>query len=199
MTRAVLPQYLPAVPLLPVYGHESLKQRLRETVHRNALPSSLLFQGPRGVGKQQLALWLGRLLLCQNNDQPDAPCGKCQACRLTGEVQHPDLQWFFPRERLKRNPDDIEAIRDDMAEAVRDRLENGGVYEPSGGDQGIFVSTIRALVQTASMSPALSRTKVMIVGDAEKMVVKEGSDKAAIAFLKLLEEPPADTTVLLTS
>lgn len=163
------------------------------------LPSSLLFQGPRGVGKQQLALWLGRLLLCENASTPDAPCGKCKACKMTGEVQHPDLQWFFPRERLKKNPDDIEEIRDDMAGAVRERLENGGIYEPSAGDQGIYVATIRALVHTAALSPALSRRKVLIVADAEQMVVQEGSDQAANAFLKLLEEPPADTTIILTS
>jgi DNA polymerase-3 subunit delta' len=168
-------------------------------VGRGTLPSSLLLQGPRGVGKQQIALWLGRLLLCENSAQPDAPCGRCRACKLTAEVQHPDLHWFFPRERLKRNPDDIEAIREDMAEAVRERVENDGIYEPSAGDQGIFVSTIRALVQTGAMSPAIARRKVIIVGDAEQMVVQEGSDQAANAFLKLLEEPPADTTILLTS
>jgi DNA polymerase-3 subunit delta' len=40
---------------------------------------------------------------------------------------------------------------------------------------------------------------VFIVGDAERMVPQEGSEQAANAFLKLLEEPPADTTVILTS
>jgi DNA polymerase-3 subunit delta' len=168
-------------------------------VVRGTLPSSLLLQGPRGVGKQQLALWVGRLMLCENNTQADAPCGKCRACKLTNEVQHPDLHWFFPRDRLKKNPDDVEAIREDMAEAIRERLENDGLYEASAGDQGIFVATIRALVQTAAMSPAIARRKVLIVGDAEQMVVQEGSDQAANAFLKLLEEPPADTTILLTS
>ena len=38
-----------------------------------------------------------------------------------------------------------------------------------------------------------------MIGDAERMVAQEGSDQAANAFLKLLEEPPADTTLILTS
>lgn len=166
-------------------------------VQRGTLPSSLLLQGPRGIGKQQVALWLGRLLLCENPG--DAPCDTCRACRMTAELQHPDLHWFFPRERLKRNPDDVEEVRDDMRDAIRERMENDGVYESSAGDQGIFVATIRALVQTAGVSPALARRKVLIVGDAEQMVVQEGADQAANAFLKLLEEPPADTTIILTS
>jgi DNA polymerase-3 subunit delta' len=49
------------------------------------------------------------------------------------------------------------------------------------------------------MSPAISKRKVYIVGDAERMVSQTGSDQAANAFLKLLEEPPADTTIILTS
>jgi DNA polymerase-3 subunit delta' len=40
---------------------------------------------------------------------------------------------------------------------------------------------------------------VFIVGDAERMVPQEGADAAANAFLKLLEEPPEDTTLILTS
>jgi len=38
-----------------------------------------------------------------------------------------------------------------------------------------------------------------VVGDAERMVAQEGSDQAANAFLKLLEEPPENTTIVLTS
>ena len=188
------------MPLLPLYGHESLKRRLRETAQRGALPASLLFQGPRGVGKQQLALWLGRLLLCENAAEADAPCNRCRTCRMTASLQHPDLHWFFPRERLKGNSDpDPDDVREDIAEAIAERMENDGVYEGSAGDQGIFVATIRALVQTASLSPALARRKVIVIGDAEHMIVQEGSDQAANAFLKLLEEPPADTTIILTS
>jgi DNA polymerase III subunit delta' len=187
------------VPLLPVYGHTAVRDRLREMVRRGSLPSSILLQGPRGVGKQQVALWLGRLLLCENADQPNAPCGTCRACKMTGEAQHPDLQWFFPRERLKKNPDDIDDIREDLADARRERMENDGVYAGSAGDEGIYVAMIRALVQSATLSPALARRKVFIVADAEQMVVQEGSDQAANAFLKLLEEPPADTTIILTS
>lgn len=190
-------RYLPLVPFVPLYGHTAVRERLRDMARRGTLPSSLLLQGPRGIGKQQLALWLGRFLLCE--DAENAPCGKCRTCRMSAELQHPDLHWFFPRERLKKNPDDVDAIREDIAEAIKERMDNDGLYEPSGGDQGIFVATIRALAQTATLSPALARRKVLIVGDAEQMVVQEGSDQAANAFLKLLEEPPADTTIILTS
>jgi len=185
------------VPLLTLYGHAALRKQLRDAVARESLPASLLFHGPRGVGKQQLALWLARMLVCENGDR--APCGVCKSCRMSAELHHPDLHWFFPRPRLKGSDPDLADVRQDTAEGIAERLENGGLYEPPGGDEALYVATVRAIVQTAVMSPAMGRRKVFVIGDAERMVAQEGSDQAANAFLKLLEEPPADTTLILTS
>ena len=61
------------------------------------------------------------------------------------------------------------------------------------------MSTIRALVHSAAMAPALAARKVYVVGDAERMVMREGSEDSAGAFLKLLEEPPSRATIILTT
>jgi DNA polymerase-3 subunit delta' len=58
---------------------------------------------------------------------------------------------------------------------------------------------VQNLQRLASVRPAMGRRKVFVVGDAEAMVPQESSPEAANAFLKLLEEPPADTTLILTS
>jgi DNA polymerase-3 subunit delta' len=184
------------VPIIDLYGHEILRARLSESADAGRLPSSLLFQGQRGVGKQRLALWLAGRLLCA---QPHPPCGECAACRYVRELTHPDLHWVFPRPRLKDSDPDIEQVRDDYADAIAERVKNSGLYSAPSGSEGIFVATVRSLVLRAAISPAIGRRKVIIVGDAERMVPQEGSDMAANAFLKLLEEPPADTTIILTS
>jgi DNA polymerase-3 subunit delta' len=114
-------------------------------------------------------------------------------------LQHPDLHWYFPRPRLKDSDPDLETVRADNVDGIMERLENDGVYEAPGGDQALFVATTRAIVQTATMSPAMGRRKVFVIGDADRMVAQEGADQAANAFLKLLEEPPPDTTIILTS
>lgn len=185
------------MPLVPVYGHLALQDRLRDSAARHALPASLLFVGPRGVGKQRLALWLAQVLLCAG-DEP-RPCGACQHCRFSAELTHPDLHWFFPRARLKASDPSLDDVRQDYAEGIAERVKARGLYAPPSGSEGIYVVTVRALVRTAAMSPAMARRKVFIIGDAERMVPQEGSDEAANAFLKLLEEPPADTQIILTS
>lgn len=185
------------VPLVPLFGHDALRRRLADSAARSALPASLLIEGRRGIGKQRLALWLGQLLLCTGEGQ--RPCGKCASCRYSAELVHPDLRWFFPRPRLSSTDPTAQEILDDQAEAVGARVADFGLYPPPSGSDAIFVATVRALVQFAAYSPSISTRKVIIVGDAERMVPQEGADQAANAFLKLLEEPPSDTTIILTS
>jgi DNA polymerase III subunit delta' len=184
------------VPIVELYGHEQLRERLAESISAGTLPASLLFQGPRGVGKQRLALWLAQRLLCT---EADSPCGACKTCRYVAELTHPDLHWIFPRPRLKDSDPDLEQVRDDYAEATVERAAANGLYAAPSGTEGIYVATVRSLVQRAVISPAMGKRKIFIIGDAERMVPQEGADMAANAFLKLLEEPPADTTIILTS
>ncbi|MEX2153041.1 MAG: hypothetical protein WD825_06845 [Gemmatimonadaceae bacterium] len=183
--------------IVPLFGHTELRDRIREAIARKTLPASILFQGPRGVGKQRLALWLAQQLLCDAGGE--IACGTCQGCRFSRELTHPDLHWFFPRPRLKDTDPDLADVISDYAEAVADRVRASGLYAPPSGAEGIYVATVRAIVQQAVFSPAIAKRKVFIIGDAERMVPQEGSEQAANAFLKLLEEPPADTTILLTS
>jgi DNA polymerase-3 subunit delta' len=186
------------VPIVPLYGHAPLRDRLRAAVRRGTLPASLLIHGPRGIGKQRLALWLGQLLLCES--PPDAaPCGTCRACRYANELGHPDLQWYFPRPRLKDTEPSLDEVKDDFIDALRERLDANGIYAPPSGLEGIFIRTVHLIVQQAGMTPTLGRRKVFVIGDADRMVAQEGSDQAANAFLKLLEEPLPDTTVVLTT
>ena len=58
----------------------------------------------------------------------------------------------------------------------------------------IRIDQIRDLVYTASMKPYEGRYRVAIVTDAQKMNPEAGN-----ALLKLLEEPPAQTLILLTA
>lgn len=189
------------MPIVPLYGHETLRRRLGDALAAGRLPASLLLHGPQGVGKQRLALWLGQALLCTGAGGGDGarPCGRCQACRYALDLSHPDLHWYFPRPRLKDADPDAAEVRGDYVDAIAARLADRGLYEPAEGTEGLFVATIRTIVRSASAAPAMGRRKVFVVGDAERMVPQEGSEFAANAFLKMLEEPPVETTIVLTS
>ena len=184
------------MPLLPIHGHVALRDRFDDAIRRDALPGSLLLHGPVGVGKQRLALWLGQRLLCTGPEP--RPCGSCQHCRYALAGTHPDIHWYFPRPRLKDGDASPAKIDDDFREAIGERLKTGA-YAPPPPEEGIFVSTIRAIVHSAAMAPALAARKIYILGEAERMVLRDGAEEAAGAFLKLLEEPPARANLILTT
>jgi DNA polymerase-3 subunit delta' len=186
------------VSIVPLFGHDALRARLSAAIQRNSLPASLLLHGARGIGKQRLALWIAQSLVCASPLPDASPCGRCQACRFALSFAHPDVHWFFPRPRLESGAG-LKDVANDFADAINERAESSGLYAPSSGLEGVYVATVRAIVQLASVSPAMARRKVFIIGDAEQMVSQEGSDEAANALLKLLEEPPANTTMILTS
>jgi len=118
---------------------------------------------------------------------------------MAGELTHPDLHWIFPRERPKAGDQSVDDVRADFAELAAERVKRRGLYAPHSGSDGIFVADVRAIVHLAAISPAMSRRKLFVVGDAERMVPQTGKEEAANAFLKLLEEPPANTLIILTS
>src|SRR5690554_6521288 len=184
------------MPIVELYGHEDLRERLLRSMRAGNFPSSLLLHGPRGVGKQRLGLWLGQALLCES---PEAPCGECKSCRYVRELSHPDLHWYFPRPRLKDADADVADVRDDYAEVIEELKSSHGLYSAPPGNEGIFVATVRAIVHEAAIAPALGQRKVFVIGDAERMGIQEGSEFAANAFLKLLEEPSPKTSIIITS
>ena len=184
------------MPLVPLLGHSAPRRRLGDLVARGTLPASLLLQGPPGIGKQRLALWLGQALLCERAERP---CGACEQCRFTADLRHPDLRWFFPRPRLKGGDPSLETVQEESDLAVRERVDGNGLYQRPDGSAGIYVYVSRLVVQMATRTPAMAKRKVFIVGDAERLAPQSSSTEGANAFLKLLEEPPADTTLILTS
>lgn len=185
--------------LRPIFGHAAVRERLAQSLHVGKLPASLLFTGKPGVGKQRLALWLAQLLVCDrvSRDGLAEPCGECSPCRYVLRGQHPDVHWFFPRPSIPNA--DVEDYRNDLRDAIQTRMTADGLWAAPGGSEGIFMNMVRGLIQSAAVRPALAKRAIFIVGDAERMVSQLGSDQAANAFLKLLEEPPPDTTIVLTS
>jgi DNA polymerase-3 subunit delta' len=184
------------VPIIPVYGHTELQERLLPRIRTGTLPQSLLLHGPTGVGKQRLALWMAQALLCSTDK---APCGTCRECRYALDLSHPDLTWVFPRPRPKGSESEPEDIAEDLTDARLKRAANHGLYATPPGNEGVYVAAVRFLVRQASRTPSLARRKVFVVGDIDRMAQQEGAEVAANAFLKLLEEPPADTWVISTT
>jgi len=63
--RTDTPARFPPWLYRPSIGHERVKTKLAGAQASGKLPQALLLAGPRGVGKQRLALWLAQLIHCE--------------------------------------------------------------------------------------------------------------------------------------
>jgi DNA polymerase III subunit delta' len=160
--------------LQAVQGQPRAVGALRAALQRGALPHACLFTGPSGVGKELAAVGLAQALLCQ--EAPGEGCGRCSACTRVERFAHPDLLFLMPEEEQVRRK---LAGRSDFA------------HVPS---RDVRVEQVRRLQERLSLRGLESARKVVLVLSAEAM-----NPAAQNAFLKTLEEPPSDTTLVLVT
>lgn len=161
-------------------GHRRLVGLLVRAAARGALPPSLLFSGPDGVGKATAALALAALLNCETawpapeDDEGLAAwdaCGTCGTCR-----------------RIARAG---EALRQGRGAAI-----DAVLWLAPDERASIRIDSVRAAVERAFYRPFDgTRCRVIVIDAAHALGVD-----AQQALLKALEEPPSVTRfVLVTS
>jgi DNA polymerase-3 subunit delta' len=126
---------------------------------------------------------------------------------LVLSLQHPDVHWFVPIELGKRvgsgsSAGDAEKQVELAAEALADEMaarREQPLYPPISGLASHPIASVRLLLKRLSLTPAMGRRKVFIVGDAERLIPQLGTEVAANALLKALEEPPQDSVIIITA
>ncbi|MGH1464768.1 MAG: DNA polymerase III subunit delta' [Cognatishimia sp.] len=162
-----------------LFGQEVAQQGFLEAFNADRLHHGWLLTGPRGVGKATFAWQVARFLLTtpkadQGGMFADAPQ---IAHSLEVDPNHP-----VSRRILAGSEPGLFAVRRPYDEKSK-KLKSQ-----------ITVDEIRKLKAFFTLSAADGGRRVVIVDAADEMNVS-----AANALLKLLEEPPADTTLLLIS
>lgn len=142
------------------------------------------------------------MVLCEQPTK-SGPCRECKPCRLSDSLEHPDLHWYFPIPRPKgaSSPRKLgEALEEARYAELAERRQSP--LRPSVGSTeltGLYLAAAQSLKTKAQRRPSMSSHQVFIIGDAEALTPQESSQEAANALLKLLEEPPASTHIVLTS
>ncbi len=126
-------------------------------------------------------------------------CGECSACRRIADGVHPDVRVVQPRLSVS----EMKKARG----AQKESGEQGEGEEPEEAeeesveslvadmeDAEIPVDAVRDLLSGASLAPVEARRRVYVVCSPDRM-------DAAVSnrLLKVLEEPPPDTTFILTT
>jgi DNA polymerase-3 subunit delta' len=147
-----------------------VRRHVEHALADGRLGHALLFSGGRGTGKRATALWLAQKLLC---GAEAAPCGKCGSCLRAARESHPDVS------RVRPEAEDAAASAERKAQGRTPR-------------QIISVEQVRRMEAQAAMAPFEGRARIFILDPADRMEA-EGMN----ALLKLVEEPPARTYLIL--
>jgi DNA polymerase III subunit delta' len=162
-------------------GNARAVQAVRDMLGRGRVPGSLLFTGPEGIGKKTLALMLAKALNCERRgSQGDDFCGKCARCLKADDFV------ATCTEDLARRRDIKDAQKRDEGLVYLDLQ----LIEPI--TRYILIEQIRQLRSTAYSHPFTLPSRVLIVDQAQTI-----HWQAADLLLKVLEEPPETTTIIL--
>lgn len=180
-----------------IIGHASLKARLIDTAQRGIVPHAQLFTGRDGDGALGLAYAYARYLNCATPGPTDA-CGVCPSCQRFDAVGDPDLFFLFPIVN-----DGGKNLCEDYLSPWRTFLQRGPYtrYEEwlrlvggEGKKASIFTREGEALQRKMSYQLSGKRYRILLLWQPEKMQEALGNK-----LLKLVEEPPARTLILMVS
>ena len=94
-----------------ISGQERAVRVFSRIMKKGRLAHAYLLVGPSGVGKEALAFFLAKLLLCENPDLTGdmaRACDSCAGCRKFEHQAHPDLEILRPQGAMIK----VEQIRD---------------------------------------------------------------------------------------
>ena len=182
-----------------IIGQQRAQEILRRSIEQGRIAHAYLLWGPRGTGKDALAIEFAKTLLCER--QGTEACDACPSCKKVQILQHPNVKLVLalPAAKTDKGGDSSEAkFQPDVREEIRSQLEQKAKnpyfhFEIPKATQ-INIGTIREVKKESSLSAFEKGKKIFIISDAEMM-----SDTSANSLLKVLEEPLSDTIFLLTT
>src|SRR4030042_5850531 len=123
-----------------IVGNSRVKKILRLALQKNRLPNSLLFHGPKGVGKRSLALTLAEAVNCERR-RADA-CGECPTCLAISGGRFPDVQEVKPSGQVIR----VDRVRE---------MRQAAYMRPMGGRKRVFIISEAGKMKDASPNTLL--------------------------------------------
>ena len=180
-----------------VLGQQQIKSHLTRTVKDGRIPHTQLFIGKSGSGILPLALSYANEILCLSYDKESISYTNCKT--KVEKLVHPDLHFVYPvntNENVKKNP-----ISDNFLGEWRDFVIQNSYSSLYDWYQFIRIEKKQGNIskhEAVSITKKLSLKsyeggyKVLIIWMADKM-----NTECANQLLKLIEEPPKKTVLLL--
>jgi len=155
-------------------GNARVKESLKRMITSGRLPGALLFAGEEGVGKKRFALEVARALNCRTPKDREG-CGVCSSCVRIVKLNYPERE-----------------DADEWTQIIwTDHPDVGLVVAPK---RVLRVEQMRQIEKEANFRPFEGKARVFLIDEADKL-----NDASANALLKVLEEPPQTSYLILVT
>jgi DNA polymerase-3 subunit delta' len=176
-------------------GNSATVTRLRESIGAGRFPQSLILAGPRGAGKYTLALMLAKTVNClqplesstEAGALPDF-CGVCANCTRIGDSANLE-------ERVAEAVEAREQMRDTDKRETRILIQTHPdvlIIPPDPPQLLIKLGQVRQAIHVAYYRPPVEARRTFTIFTSSAFM-----KEAANSLLKVLEEPPAHTSLIL--
>jgi DNA polymerase-3 subunit delta' len=176
-------------------GNPATVTHLRESIRAERFPQSLILAGPRGAGKYTLALMLAQAVNClQPTESPSESgplpdfCGHCANC--TRIALSANLEALVAEAVEAR-----EAMRDTDKRETRILIQTHPdvlIIPPDPPQLQIKIGQVRQAIHVAYYRPPVEARRTFTIFTSSAFM-----KEAANSLLKVLEEPPAHTSLIL--
>ncbi len=178
-----------------VFGQERVKRILTSSLKRNRLAHAYLFHGCPGVGKDAMGIAIAMSLLCQ--EKVMGGCGQCSDCLAIQRLEHPGFHFILPvptRPKTMGEKKYMDILRDRALQRISNPYKEI-TYNPELSTLPVIgIDQIRSMKQKVLLKVAGNKHRLFLISQAEKLTLS-----AANSLLKLLEEPPPNTLLILTT
>ncbi len=172
-------------------GNSATVARLRESVRSGRFPQALILAGPKGSGKYTLALKLARAVNCleptESDGLPDY-CGHCRNCERIGDAANLD-------DRIAEAVAARDEMRDVDKRETRIMVQTHPdvlIVPPDPPQLLIKIGQVRQVIHAAYYRPPVEAKRSITIFTSSAFM-----KEAANSLLKVLEEPPEYTSLIL--
>ncbi|MBS1551371.1 MAG: hypothetical protein JST15_04795 [Bacteroidetes bacterium] len=185
-----------------IIGQSRVKDILGNIFKSEKISHSYIFYGNEGTGKDAAAIEFAKLLNCDNPVNGNEACDKCKNCLEISSFRSPLFRFVTALPTSKSDSDedsnpleklDKEDFTNYLNEIEYKTLDKyHKISIPRAND--IRISSIRQIKKEIYLTGKTGKKKVFVISKCDMM-----NPNSANSLLKILEEPPKDSILLLTT
>lgn len=188
-----------------ILNYENIKKILQRAILAGKIPNAYIFSGIAGIGKDAVALELAKVLNCTSpviEGENINSCDNCNSCKSMKTLSHPNVDIIFslpvPATPDTKKDDPLAKMSSAQIDEIKEQLQlksEDPYHKMNFKDSvSIKIASIRDIKRKLSLGAPADGRRFVIISNADEM-----TNEAANAFLKTLEEPHSNITIVLTT